>query len=247
MNLGVLELRRGDYRRGARRVPRSAASLHDAAEQHEPRGRAVQPRHARDRAWRPGSGRARSIARRRRWPSSSVPTSIAVGAHAGAGLTALRQQDVAAARAELAAAQRMLGGRDGLVVPGTRAARGARRSGSRCSTERSTIAHARFARRSRSSSRCDVYGAAWLLADCGAELATEDPTIWDDRGALRRQLDGAAVRAARRAVHRAARLREPAAATRQRATRDRERAGGRLIMAAWRRQRRASQSISGAS
>ena len=24
----------------------------------------------------------------------------------------------------------------------------------------------------------DIYGAAWLLADCGAELATDDPAIW---------------------------------------------------------------------
>ena len=62
-------------RLGARRTPRSAAPVHDAPEQHESRHRAVQSRHAGDASAATWRRPARSIARRRRWPRSSAPTS----------------------------------------------------------------------------------------------------------------------------------------------------------------------------
>jgi diguanylate cyclase (GGDEF)-like protein/putative nucleotidyltransferase with HDIG domain len=101
----------------------------------------------------------------------------AVGAHASAGLTALRQQDIAGARTELATAQRILGGRDDWWFQGRErlealVIRLAMLDGLK------TIAHTRFQIALDKLEPSDVYGAAWLLADCGAELAPEDPTIW---------------------------------------------------------------------
>jgi len=53
-----------------------------------------------------------------------------------------------------------------------------------------TIAHARFCTALEKLEPSDVYGAAWLLADCGADLATEDPTIW---GIVERFADNSTV------------------------------------------------------
>ena len=102
---------------------------------------------------------------------------LAIGAHAGAGLTALRQQDVAAARTALAVAQRIFGTRDEWWFQGRErlealVVRFAVLDGAK------TIAHARFRAALEKLEPTDIYGAAWLLADCGAELATEDPAIW---------------------------------------------------------------------
>jgi hypothetical protein len=113
----------------------------------------------------------------------------AVGAHAGAGLTALRQQDVATARAELATAQRLLAGRDDWWFQGRErlealVIRLAMLDGAQAT------AHARFCTALETLEPSDVYGAAWLLADCGAELATEDPTIW---GIVERFAENSAV------------------------------------------------------
>jgi hypothetical protein len=114
---------------------------------------------------------------------------LAVGAHAGAGLTALQQQDIAAGRAELATAQRILAGRDDWWFQGRErlealVIRLAMLDGSK------TIAHTRFHTALDKLEPSDVYGAAWLLADCGAELAMEDPTIW---GIVERFAGNAAV------------------------------------------------------
>ncbi len=102
---------------------------------------------------------------------------VAVGAHAGAGLTALRQQDVAAARTELATAQRIFGARDDWWFQGRErlealVVRLAMLDGAK------TVALARFRTALDKLEPADVYGAAWLLADYGAELAAEDPAIW---------------------------------------------------------------------
>jgi hypothetical protein len=114
---------------------------------------------------------------------------LAVGAHAGAGLTALRQQDVAVARTELAMAQRILGGREDWWFQGRERLealiiRLAMLDGLKM------IAHTRFYTALEKLEPSDVYGAAWLLADCGAELATEDPTIW---GIVERFADNSTV------------------------------------------------------
>jgi tetratricopeptide (TPR) repeat protein len=114
---------------------------------------------------------------------------LAIGAHAGGGLTALRQQDVPGARTELAMAQRILGARDDWWFQGRErlealVIRLAMLDGAK------TIAHSRFCTALEKLEPNDVYGAAWLLADCGAELAPEDPTIW---GMVERFADNATV------------------------------------------------------
>src|SRR4029078_9708232 len=99
------------------------------------------------------------------------------GAHAGGGLTALQQQDVAGARTELAMAQRILGARDDWWFQGRErlaalVIRLAMLDGSK------TIAHTRFCAAFEKLEPNDVYGAAWLLAGCGAELGPGDATLW---------------------------------------------------------------------
>ena len=190
MNLGVLELRRGDY-------PSAHGALHEALRLYTT---------LRNNTNRVGALYNLAMLETERGDLEAAGAlyretaavaeqlgadELAVGAHAGAGLTALRQQDVAAARAELAAAQRILAGRDDWWFQGRErlealVIRLAMLDGAM------SVAHARFCTALEKLEPSDVYGAAWLLADCGAELATEDPTIW---GIVERFADNSTVEA----------------------------------------------------
>ena len=178
MNLGVIEMRRGDFAVGARRLPRGAAPVHDAAQQHEPRSRALYNL-AISRRERGDLEAAGALYRETASLAEQLGADdIAIGAHAGAGLTALRQHDVAAARTALAAAQRMLGARDDWWFQGRErlealVIRLAMLDGSDDDRAR---ALPRRAREARADGRLRRGVAA--SRDCGAELATEDPAIW---------------------------------------------------------------------
>jgi tetratricopeptide (TPR) repeat protein len=102
---------------------------------------------------------------------------IAIGAQAGAGWAALRLHDVATARSALTAAQRMLGARhdwwfQGRELLESLTIRLATRSGD------FDGAQARFRLAVERLEQTDVYAAAWMIADCAAELAEHDPAVW---------------------------------------------------------------------
>ena len=193
------------FRRRAPGVPRSAAPVHDAAQQHEPARGAVQPGEPRERARRHRPPPPPSIARRRRSPSSSARTTSPSARTRDSGSSRCGSSIIAGARTACAAAERVLGPRDGMVVPGTRAAGIARASGSPSRTAVARLALARFRAAVERLEAMDVYAAHGWSAECGAELAADEADIWDDRRPLRRAHDGAAVRAARGALHGAAR------------------------------------------
>jgi diguanylate cyclase (GGDEF)-like protein/putative nucleotidyltransferase with HDIG domain len=103
---------------------------------------------------------------------------IAVGAHAGAGLAALRVGALPIAQAELDAALGIFAGRaewwfqgrellESLIVQLDAAA------------GRHAAAVARFRTGVERLEAGDVYAAAWLVADCAATLAEHDPTLWE--------------------------------------------------------------------
>jgi diguanylate cyclase (GGDEF)-like protein/putative nucleotidyltransferase with HDIG domain len=188
MNLGVLELRRGDYA-AAHGALHEALRLHTTLRNNTSRVSALYNL-AMLETERGDLDAAGALYRETAALAEQLGVDEpAVGAHAGAGLTALRQQDVAAARAQLAAAQRILGGRDDWWFQGRErlealVIRLAMLDGAK------TVAHERFCTALEKLEPSDVYGAAWLLADCGAELATEDPTIW---GIVERFADNSTV------------------------------------------------------
>jgi tetratricopeptide (TPR) repeat protein len=102
---------------------------------------------------------------------------IAVGAHAGAGLAALRLESLPAARTALEAALRGLNGRDDWWFQGRELLESLviqldARSG------RHEAALARFRVAVERLEAMDVWAGAWLVADCAAALAERDPTIW---------------------------------------------------------------------
>jgi hypothetical protein len=102
---------------------------------------------------------------------------IAIGAHAGAGLAALRLNALPLARAALDAARRTLGARTDWWFQGRElfealAIRLDVESG------RFDAALARFHPAVEHLAPQDIYAAAWLVADCAAVLADRDPAVW---------------------------------------------------------------------
>ena len=233
MNLGVLELRRGDYD-SAHGAFHEALRLYTTLRNNTSRVGALYNL-AMLETERGDLEAAGALYRETASVAEQLGADeLAIGAHAGAGLTALRQQDVAAARTALAVAQRIFGTRDdwwfqgrerleALVDP----ARDARRS-----ERRSRIA--RFRARAREARADDVYASGVAARRLRRRARDGGPGHLGDGGSLRRARDGAAVRPARRQVHRAPRLREPAGdapAAPERSRAD-ERSGRRLITAA---------------
>jgi tetratricopeptide (TPR) repeat protein len=102
---------------------------------------------------------------------------IAIGAHAGAGLVALRLNDTSAARTALTAAQRMLGARADWWFQGrerfeTLTIRLATIGGNH------DLAQSRFHAAVARLEGMDVYSAAWMVADCAATLGERDAEVW---------------------------------------------------------------------
>ncbi len=102
---------------------------------------------------------------------------IAVGAHSGAGLAALRLADVTGAHAALDAAYRTFAGRTDWWFQGRELLESLvihldAHAG------RHEAAISRFRTAVERLEAQDVYAAAWLVADCAATLAERDPTVW---------------------------------------------------------------------
>ncbi|MFL5607103.1 MAG: HD domain-containing phosphohydrolase [Gemmatimonadaceae bacterium] len=102
---------------------------------------------------------------------------IAVGAHSGAGLAALRLESLDVARTALDAAVRGLKGRDDWWFQGRELLESLvvqlhARSGN------FDAALARFRVAVERLEAQDVWAGAWLVADCAAALAEHDPTVW---------------------------------------------------------------------
>jgi hypothetical protein len=102
---------------------------------------------------------------------------IAIGAHAGSGMVALRLHDPSTARAALAAAQRLMGQRVDWWFQGRErleslTIRLATRSGNH------ELAQSRFRAAVARLEAMDMYTAAWMVADCAAELAEHDVDVW---------------------------------------------------------------------
>ena len=104
---------------------------------------------------------------------------IAVGAHAGAGLSALRLDLIPAAQAALDAAYQIFAGRTDWWFQGRELlesltiriyAHGDRHD---AAMERFRTAVARL-------EPMDAFAAAWLVADCAATLAERNPEVWDE-------------------------------------------------------------------
>jgi tetratricopeptide (TPR) repeat protein len=104
-------------------------------------------------------------------------TDIAIGAYAGEGWAAMRQDDDGAARVALAAAQGVLGNRhdwwfQGRELLESLVIRLAARD------EYHDLAAARFHAAVERLEAIDVYAAAWLAADCAAEIAEHGSGVW---------------------------------------------------------------------
>jgi tetratricopeptide (TPR) repeat protein len=177
MNLGVLELRRGDFaaahdackdalrlyttlRNNANRL----VALYNLAHLERERGDVV----AALAIYRETAALAAQLG----------AAEIAVGSHAGAGLAELRLNQREAAHGSLVAAEATLATRtdwwfqgrellESLVV--------------RLAVQRGELAGTveRFHRAVERLEPMDLYSAAWMVADCGAELAPHDARVWE--------------------------------------------------------------------
>ena len=102
---------------------------------------------------------------------------IAVGAQAGAGLTALRLGDTPTACMALEMAQRTLGSRTDWWFQGRELLESlAIRLDAQVGRFDSALS--RFGMAVDKLEAMDVYAAAWMVADCAATLAERDPKVW---------------------------------------------------------------------
>ena len=176
MNLGVIEMRRGDFG-AAHAAFHEALRLYTTLRNNTNRLAALY--NLADLEWeRSDTPAAAALYRETAALAEQLGADdIAVGAHAGAGLTALRLHDAATARAELAAASRTLGERDNWWFQGRErleslAIRLTNLDGD------GDAALARFRTAVERLEAMDVYSAAWMVADCAAELTSCDAEIW---------------------------------------------------------------------
>jgi diguanylate cyclase (GGDEF)-like protein/putative nucleotidyltransferase with HDIG domain len=103
---------------------------------------------------------------------------IGVGARAGAGLCALRLDDLDGARSALAAARRTLGGRDDWWFQGRERFESLTIRLSAADGD-TAAACARFMVAVERLAALDAYAAAWMVTDCAAELVAYDPEVWE--------------------------------------------------------------------
>jgi len=178
MNLGVIEMRGGDFdaahgnldtalrlyttlRNNANRL----AALYNLANLERERGDADEA----SRLYRETSALADALG----------AEDIAVGAQAGAGLAALRLDALPLANSALEAAKRALGARPDWWFQG-RELLESLYIRLEAHAGRFESALERFHLALEKLEPMDVYAAAWLVADCAATLAEKDPTVWND-------------------------------------------------------------------
>ncbi|HKH93833.1 MAG TPA: HD domain-containing phosphohydrolase [Gemmatimonadaceae bacterium] len=176
MNLGVIEMRRGDF--GAtHRAFHEALRLYTTLRNNTSRLAALYNL-ANLEAERGDTDAAGPLYRETAALAEQLGADdIAIGAHAGLGLAALRLHDASGARTALAAAHRSLGeradwwfqGRERLESLFIRLA---------IHDDSRTLALTRFRSAVERLEALDIYSAAWLVGDCGAEVAANESEIW---------------------------------------------------------------------
>ena len=178
VNLGVIGLRGGDFE-AAHEALQEALRLYTTLRNNAHRLVALYNLANLERE----RGGAEESARLYRETSALAETlgaeDIAVGAHAGAGLAALRLDLMPDAHAALDSAYQIFAGRmdwwfQGRELLESLTIRINAHAG------RYDAALARFRTAVDRLEPMDVYAAAWLVADCAATLAERDPSVWDD-------------------------------------------------------------------
>ena len=176
MNLGVLELRRGDFA-AAQEACKDALRLYTTLRNNANRLAALYNLASLERE-RGDAEAALALYRETAALAEQLGAAdIVIGAHAGAGVAALRLDDVPAARLALRAAEAALGDRadwwfQGRELLESLAVRLAAHDG------QFVAARKRFHAAVVRLELMEVYAAAWMVADCGAELAEQDQGIW---------------------------------------------------------------------
>jgi diguanylate cyclase (GGDEF)-like protein/putative nucleotidyltransferase with HDIG domain len=176
MNLGVLEMRRGDFV-AAYDACKDALRLYTTLRNNVNRLMALYNMASLERER--GDAEAALVI----YLESSAlaeqvgSTDLAIASHAGAGLSALRLDRMEVARASLQAAEQVLAVRPDWWFQGRElfeslVIRMAVRDGDLVTAERSF--HAAVAR----LEMMEVYSAAWMVADCAAELASHTDGVW---------------------------------------------------------------------
>ncbi|MFI5257671.1 MAG: ATP-binding protein, partial [Gemmatimonadales bacterium] len=176
MNLGVLELRRGDYA-AAQDACKDALRLYTTLRNNANRLAALYNLAHLERE-RGDAEAALALYRETAALAEQLGAAdIAIGAHAGAGIAALRLDDLPAARVALRAAESALGDRtdwwfQGRELLESLAVRLAAHDHDLAGAKRRF--HAAVAR----LELVELYAAAWMVADSGAELAARDEGVW---------------------------------------------------------------------
>ena len=176
MNLGVSDLRRGDFA-SAHDACQDALRLYTTLRSNTNKVAALYNLASLERE-RGDAGAALAIYQETVVLAEQIrATDIGIGAHSGVGLAALRLQQPTLARAALRSAEQILGSRldwwfQGRELFESLAIRIAALDGDLAGA-RGRL-HAAAAR----LEQLEVYGAAWLVADCAAELAEDDGEVW---------------------------------------------------------------------
>jgi tetratricopeptide (TPR) repeat protein len=176
MNLGVLEMRRGDFV-AAYDACKDALRLYTTLRNNVNRLMALYNLASLERE-RGDAEAALAIYLESSALAEQVgSTDLAIASHAGAGLAALRLDRMEVARASLGAAEQVLAVRPDWWFQGRElfeslVIRMAVRDGDLTTAERSF--HAAVAR----LEMMEVYSAAWMVADCAAELSSHTDGVW---------------------------------------------------------------------
>jgi tetratricopeptide (TPR) repeat protein len=176
MNLGVIALRSGDFDT-AHDVLHDALRLYTTLRNNSYRLAALYNLANLERERGDAEEAARLYAETSALAETLGTDDIAIGAHSGAGLAALRLDSLAGASSALDTAVRILNGRDDWWFQGRELLESLflqldSRSG------RHEAAQARFRVAVERLEAMDVWAGAWLVADCAAALAEHDPTVW---------------------------------------------------------------------
>jgi tetratricopeptide (TPR) repeat protein len=176
MNLGVLEMRRGDFA-GAHHAFHDALRLYTTLRNNTNRLVALYNL-ANLESERGDMDAAAPLYRETAALAEQLGSDeIAIGAHAGLGQAQLRLHDDSGARTALASAERLLGARESWWFQGRErfeslVIRLAIRDGHR------TFALTRFLAAVERLEAMDVYSAAWFVGECGGEVAADEPDAW---------------------------------------------------------------------
>ena len=176
MNLGVLELRGGDFE-AAHQACTDALRLYTTLRNNTNRLVALYNLANLERE-RGDAEAALSLYRETAALAEQLGTAdVAIGARAGIGLSALRLREMEEARDSLQEAKRQLGSREDWWFQGRElfeslVIRMAALDGE------ADVARRRFRDAVERLEPTNVYAAAWLVADCASELATLDADVW---------------------------------------------------------------------